>query len=165
MPLDKSATQTTATNSATYLVNKRRRVFATGAVAGACCAASVAAAAPGRVEARKNLAKSRALMASTVSNVGPPCPPLPRDAARSFNYLVRPREQHRRHTEPQRVGSLQVDHQFELGRRLHGKIARISALQNTVDVGCGATEDIDGIAAVRNETAARSKHTQWIDCG
>src|SRR5262249_36804139 len=85
--------------------------------------------------------------------------------ARSFNYLVRPREQHRRHTEPQRVGSLQVDHRFELGRRLHGKIARISALQNTVDVGCGATEDIDGIAPVRNETAARSKHTQWIDCG
>jgi hypothetical protein len=26
-------------------------------------------------------------------------------------------------------------------------------------------EDIDGIAAVRNETAARSKHAQWIDCG
>src|ERR1700746_2414089 len=29
MPLDSRATQTTATNSATYLVNKRRRVFGT----------------------------------------------------------------------------------------------------------------------------------------
>jgi hypothetical protein len=40
----------------------------------------------------------------------PTLSPVPRDAARSFNHLVRPREQHRRHTEPQGVGSLQVDH-------------------------------------------------------
>jgi class 3 adenylate cyclase/CheY-like chemotaxis protein len=99
-------------------------------------------------------------MASTVSNVGPPGP-----AARSFNHLVRPCEQHRRYIESQCVGSLQIDHQFELGRRLQGKIARIGALQDPVDVGCGAAEDIGGIDAVRNETAARSKHAQWIDCG
>src|SRR5262245_8233033 len=92
MPLDTSAIQTTATNSATYLVNSRRRVFATGAVAGACGGASAAAAAPGRVEARKYLAKSRALMANTGSNVGPPCPPSPRDAAPSFDHLVCPCE-------------------------------------------------------------------------
>src|SRR5262245_20230472 len=46
MPLDRSATQTTATNSATYLVNSRRRVFATEAVAGACCGASALACWP-----------------------------------------------------------------------------------------------------------------------
>src|SRR6201993_3477309 len=34
MPLDSRATQTTATNSATYLVNKRRRVFGTEISAG-----------------------------------------------------------------------------------------------------------------------------------
>jgi hypothetical protein len=39
-----------------------------------------------------------------------PCPPLLRDAARSFNHLVRSREQHRLHIKPQGVGSLQVDH-------------------------------------------------------
>src|SRR6266404_7377878 len=164
MPLDSRATHTTATNSATYLVNKRRLVFVTGAPAAACCGTS-APAASGRFQVRQGLTKSRTLMARTVSKAGPPCPPLPRDAARSFNHLVRPREQHRRHTEPQGVGSLQVDHQFELGRRLHGKIAGIGALQDPVDIGCGAAEDIDGIAAVRNETAARSKHAQWIDCG
>src|SRR5262249_62185643 len=43
MPLDRSATQTTATNSATYLVNKRRRVFATGALGAACCGVSALA--------------------------------------------------------------------------------------------------------------------------
>src|SRR5215471_2425988 len=39
MPLDSRAIQTTATNSATYLVNKRRRVFATGASGAAGCGA------------------------------------------------------------------------------------------------------------------------------
>src|SRR5215472_10899960 len=46
MPLDNSATQTTATNSATYLVNSRRRVFATGASGAACCGASALACWP-----------------------------------------------------------------------------------------------------------------------
>src|SRR6516225_1400121 len=46
MPLDSRATQTTATNSATYLVNSRRRVFATGALAAACCGASALACWP-----------------------------------------------------------------------------------------------------------------------
>src|SRR5262249_6585427 len=43
MPLDSSATQTTATNSATYLVNKRRRVLGTGASVAAGCGAFAAA--------------------------------------------------------------------------------------------------------------------------
>src|SRR5262249_52153892 len=164
MPLDNSAIQTTATNSATYLVNSRRRVFATGASGAACCGAS-APATSGRAEARKNLAKSRALMSNTVSNVGAPRPPSPQDDAPSFNHLVPPCEQPRWDSESKCVGSLQIDHQFELGRRLQGKIARISALQDPVDVGCGAAEDIGGIDAVGNQTAARSKHPQWIDCG
>src|SRR5215467_1174029 len=43
MPVDTSAIQTTATNSATYFVNSRRRVFATGASGAACCGASALA--------------------------------------------------------------------------------------------------------------------------
>src|SRR6266404_3739332 len=164
MPLDTRAIQTTATNSATYLVNSRRRVFTTGPSAGACCGA-FAPAAPDRVEARKYLAKSKTLMASTVSNVAPSCPPSPQVAARSFDYLVGAREQHRRHIESQRLGRLQVDDQFELGRRLNGEIAGIGALQDSVDVGCGSAKDIDGIAAVGNQSTARSKYAQWIDCG
>src|SRR6516225_7204824 len=46
MPLDSRATQTTATNSATYLVNSRRRIFATGALAAACCGASALTCCP-----------------------------------------------------------------------------------------------------------------------
>src|SRR5499427_6439062 len=46
MPLDSRATQTTATNSATYLVNKRRRVFVTGASGAAGCGASALTCCP-----------------------------------------------------------------------------------------------------------------------
>src|SRR5438132_5045595 len=147
MPLDSRATQTTATNSATYLVNSRRRVFTTGPSAGACCGV-FAPAAPDRVEARKYLAKSKTLMASTVSNVDPPCPPSPQVVACSFDYLVGACKQHRWHIESHRLGRLQVDDQFELGRRLHGQTPGIGALQDSVDVGCGSAKDIDGIAAV-----------------
>src|ERR1700730_652076 len=118
MPLERRATQTTATNSATYLVTSRRRVLTAGPSAGACCGAS-APAAPGRVEERKCLMKSRPLIASTVSNLWPARPAGSRRRS-SFDHLVGAREQHRWHIEPQRVGSLHIDHQFELGRRLHG---------------------------------------------
>src|SRR5215471_10616897 len=101
MPLDKSATQTTATNSATYLVNKRRRVFATGASGAAGCGTS-APAAPGRFEARKYLAKSRTLIASTVPNVGPSSRPSLRDDARSLDHLVGDRDYCWRHRQPER---------------------------------------------------------------
>src|SRR6266700_7339485 len=73
MPLDTSATQTTATNSATYLVNKRRRVFATGASGVACCSASTPA--PARpFEARKPLTKLGTLIDDYGTKVGPSCP-------------------------------------------------------------------------------------------
>src|ERR1700756_3310113 len=46
MPLDSRTTQTTATNSATYLVNKRRRVFVTGGSAASGCGAFALACCP-----------------------------------------------------------------------------------------------------------------------
>src|SRR5262245_26091414 len=142
MPLDTSATQTTATNSATYLVNSRRRVFATGASGAACCVAS-APAAPGRVEARKYLAKSRALMASTVSNVGPPHPrpPPPRDAPPSFFPPVGERDHRWRHGQAQRRCGLEIDGKLKFGRCLRRKFGRIGPLQDAINIRSRAPED------------------------
>ena len=36
--------------------------------------------------------------------------------------------------EAERLSGLEIDHQFELGRRLHRKVDRLSALEDAVDV-------------------------------
>jgi hypothetical protein len=45
------------------------------------------------------------------------------DTAELLNDLISPREQRGGHIEPERLRSLQVDHQLVLGRRLHRKVA------------------------------------------
>ena len=41
-----------------------------------------------------------------------------------FDHLVRGDEKRLRHGEPERIRSLEIDRQLELGRRLHRKVAR-----------------------------------------
>ena len=43
----------------------------------------------------------------------------------------------RRHVEAERLGGLEVDHRFVLGRRLHRQIGRLLALEDAVDVAGG----------------------------
>src|SRR4029453_1885711 len=66
MPLESKATQTTATNSATYLVNRRRRVFGTeiSEPARGCASAPVAPRPP------KPLRKFPTLIPATLSGPG-----------------------------------------------------------------------------------------------
>jgi hypothetical protein len=49
--------------------------------------------------------------------------------------LISPREQRRRHIEPEGLRGLQVDHQLVSGRGLNWKIARLLAFENAIDVG------------------------------
>jgi hypothetical protein len=53
-----------------------------------------------------------------------------------------------RHVEPERFGSLEIDHQFKLDRCLDGKLARIRALEDTIDVGRGAPIIVDDVVSV-----------------
>jgi hypothetical protein len=56
----------------------------------------------------------------------------------SLDQLVGACEQCRRNFEAERLDGFQIDHQFVLGRRLHGQIGRLLALQDAVNVAGGA---------------------------
>jgi hypothetical protein len=45
-----------------------------------------------------------------------------------FDHLVGGREQYPRHSDPECLGSPEIDHQIEFGRPLDGQIARLLAL-------------------------------------
>src|SRR5262249_41735708 len=51
-----------------------------------------------------------------------------------FDHLVDAREQRLRNVEIKRPSNLEVDHQLELGRRLHWQIRSFLALEDAIDV-------------------------------
>jgi hypothetical protein len=55
----------------------------------------------------------------------------------SLDHLVGTGEQRVGHSEPKRVGSLEVDYQLVLGRRLHRQVGRLLALEDAVDLASG----------------------------
>ena len=55
--------------------------------------------------------------------------------------------------EAERLGCLEVDDQFELGRELNGQIGDWGAFEYLVHVGCGATKTVLKINSIANEPA------------
>src|SRR5262245_48846623 len=64
------------------------------------------------------------------------------NARRSFDHLVGAGEQLRRKLEAERIGSLEVHHHLELGRLLHGKIGRMSTLEDLIHVSGGPSKHV-----------------------
>src|SRR5215467_94074 len=83
--------------------------------------------------------------------------------AHLFDHLVRTRLQCRRHAQAERLGGLEVDHQFELDRGLDGKSARLFALEDAVDIGCRAPIRIELVSSVGQQAAELSEGSARID--
>src|SRR5262245_13149058 len=109
MPLESKATQTTATNNATYLVNKRRRVF--GAEISAPPRGSSPAAARPR-EAKLRLMKPPSLIPATLSGPGGVVSGDGWVRSTSLDHSVSTGEQSGRQLETERLRCPQIDHKL-----------------------------------------------------
>ena len=61
-----------------------------------------------------------------------------------FDHLVGARKQRRRHSKAERLGGLQVDHQFVFGRCLHRQVSGLLAFKDAIDV----TSSFAGVASI-----------------
>ena len=65
------------------------------------------------------------------------------DIGSLFDHLVGALLEMQRHVEAERLGGLEVDHQLELDRGLDGKLARLRALEDAIDIGRRAPKIIE----------------------
>ena len=69
-------------------------------------------------------------------------------AAASLDRLVGGRKQRFRDGKAEGLGGLEVEHHFELGRRLHRQVGGLFALEDAIDVAGRAPELVDVISAI-----------------
>jgi hypothetical protein len=86
-------------------------------------------------------------------------------AAPLFDHLVGALLQRQRHGEAKRLGGLEVDNQFVLGRRLHGEVGRPLAPEDAVDVAGRLLEQVEEIRSVGDQAAGGDEVASSVDRG
>src|SRR5262249_34408527 len=80
-----------------------------------------------------------------------------------FNQLIGALLKRHWYVSPERLGGLDVDHQFELDRGLDGKSARLFALEDAIDIRCRAPIRIVLVNSVGQQAAEFSEGAARID--
>ena len=73
------------------------------------------------------------------------------------------REQVVRHGEAERLGSLEVEHQLELGRRLNRQVGRLLALEDVIDVAGRLPVLVDVIRPIGDQATVGGEGTFEVD--
>ena len=82
---------------------------------------------------------------------------------RSFDDLVGANENRWRHSEAERVGGLQINHQLNFGRLLNRQIGRSFSLQNLPRVNAGLVIDRYEVNSIADQAAGRYELSQLRD--
>src|SRR5258707_706827 len=81
----------------------------------------------------------------------------------SFDHLVGAYKERIRDLEADRLRRLQVEDELEDRRRLHWEIGRHSALEDSIDIRCCLSKNVDGVDPVRQQAPTRREEAIWID--
>src|SRR6266566_1718898 len=80
-----------------------------------------------------------------------------------FNHLVGALLETHGHIEAERLRGLKIDHQLECDGSLDGKVARLLAFKDTINIRRRAPKIIDRVTAIRRQSASFSEDTEWRD--
>ena len=80
-----------------------------------------------------------------------------------FDHVVGPLLKMKWYLETKRLGGFKVDHEFESGWSLHGKLARFPAAQHTIRICCCKPKLIPLLVSVAQQAAELSEKPEWID--
>src|SRR5882672_6774277 len=71
----------------------------------------------------------------------------------SLDHLVGLFDQRRRNLDTERLGRLQVDHEFKLGCSLNRQVRRLLTFEDTIDIGRGAPVSVGSVYAIGHKAA------------